>query len=102
MFYVIGYEVIGRWQSFRILMGAFWFVVIMMTSLYTGSLTASLAVNDVTKPFDTLDGLAADKDYILQILQGSFREQLFRVRYRRTMSLKYCRNLFMSQKDFLS
>ena len=64
----------------RLVMGTYWFVVIMMTSLYAGNLTASLAVEDVNRPFDTLDGLAADDQYILQVQEGSFREQLFRVK----------------------
>ena len=51
----------------------------MLTSVYSGSMTASLAVNKATKPFDTLDELADDDEYIFLIVKGTFREEVFKV-----------------------
>jgi hypothetical protein len=53
--------------------------VIIITATYSGNLTASLAVKSFKMPFNTLDELAANDDYIFQVRIGAFREQIFRV-----------------------
>jgi gamma-glutamyltranspeptidase len=53
--------------------------VIILTAVYTGNLTASLAVNIVKAPFSTLKELAADTSYVLGVPGGSMQQQILQV-----------------------
>ena len=53
--------------------------VLVVWAVYTGNLTASLAVQTVQWPFRDLAGLAQADDYTLLMAEGTLREDLFRV-----------------------
>lgn len=55
--------------------------VIVVWGVYSGNLTASLAVQRIEWPFRDLQGLADADDYILLLAEGTVREDLFRVSF---------------------
>ena len=69
------------WAS-NVVIGSFWLVTVVLYGVYTGNLTASLAVPKAKMPFNTLAELAADREYDLIIQTGTITDQLFRVGYK--------------------
>ena len=69
--------------SCRLLISVWWLCVLVMISVYTGSLMAQLTVTRLTLPFNDLQQLAegdgAD-DYLLAVLDDSVIEEVLRVR----------------------
>ena len=61
------------------MIATFWMTVIILTAVYNGNLTASLAVNIVKAPFSTLKELAADTSYVLGVPDGSIQQQILQV-----------------------
>ena len=66
-------------MSVELVLIAFWVTYIALSAVYSGNLTATLAVRKVKLPFTTIEGLAQDQEYILVVLANSFQEQLYRV-----------------------
>ena len=77
--HLTGYHFDLECHSARLVLASFWLTVLLLTAVYTGNLTASLAVSDVQMPFSTLDELAQDDQYILQIMDGTSQLDTFRV-----------------------
>ena len=67
------------WPS-RIIVFSYWFMAIMMTAVYTGNLTAALAIPVTSLPFNTLDELVQNSEYTFQVIDGTVAYQLLIVR----------------------
>ncbi len=52
---------------------------VVLLAVYTGNLTATLAVRHLQKPFNSLAEVAADRQYNLMVERGSVHEALFKV-----------------------
>jgi hypothetical protein len=65
--------------SVRIMRSFYWLTLIILVATYGGNLTASLAVEKVTMPFTTLQGLVDHQEYTLVISAGTVNEGLFKV-----------------------
>ena len=77
--HVPGNSIQLRSNAYKFIYASFWIFVIIITATYSGNLTASLSVKSFRMPFNTLDELAANDDYVFQVRIGAFREQIFRV-----------------------
>lgn len=63
----------------RILQSCLWICVIVICAVYTGNLTASLAVQRISWPFTDLEGVADNSEYQILLQTGSISEELFQV-----------------------
>ena len=74
-----GYTFDLECHSARLVRASFWLTVLILNAVYAGNLTASLAVSHVQMPFNTLEELAQDDQYTLQIMHGTSQWDKFRV-----------------------
>ncbi len=77
----------------RPLLGFYWLTVLVLAAVYAGNLTASLAVQKLILPIQTLEDLAAQDDIVLTLGNGSPRMQLFRVRKAMCLYQMHCVSL---------
>ena len=63
--------------------------MIILSAVYIGNLTASLAVRRTNLPFNTLRGLADDNSYLIRMAKGTHIHQLFEVPHNLRFSLAF-------------
>ena len=68
-----------RSHSGRILVAFYWIFCIVMVATYTGNLTAFLAVETVTMPFNSLSEMIQQNDYTWGLVKTYAVEGMFRV-----------------------
>lgn len=67
-------------DSARILVGAWWLVVLVIATTYCGNLVAFLTFPEMEKPLTTFDDLLSQKEYISwSMVEGSFIEEELQV-----------------------
>ncbi|ELU16732.1 hypothetical protein CAPTEDRAFT_70795, partial [Capitella teleta] len=65
--------------SGRTLSGFLWFFSITLAAVYSGNLTAFLAVSKLSIPFSTLEDIASQNEYQIGFTGGGYSEMFFRV-----------------------
>ncbi|ELU07171.1 hypothetical protein CAPTEDRAFT_216535 [Capitella teleta] len=74
-----GFPNIPQSISGRTLSGFLWFFSITLAAVYSGNLTAFLAVSKLSTPFSTLEDIASQSEYQIGFTGGGYSEMFFRV-----------------------
>ena len=63
----------------RVVAGSWWMLVIIVYGIYTGNLIAFLSITLLKLPFETLEQMTAQTDYVYGTEEGLVHQMLFQV-----------------------